>query len=199
MYPEWVRLCMKHPLWFAFLVFPVIGLILVACAAPPSSGPGQMCAHVQGEICVESIQIAAPAPFGEPTAVTVTVRTASDVPGLQIILFTTPTSLPQKASEPLLVDGELTWRGALEADVPIRFSARIKFIREGTFLLIASARTYEAGGQGIGQGDGFRLFVSQSEGRFAVPAPASGSGPIPPPPPLTPPPPQPSPSITRER
>lgn len=64
------------------------------------------------------------------------------------------------------VDGDLSWSGAIEKDIPVQFSATIKFVEEGVWVIEATATEFLDDDNSWGDITAICLNVTEDQGRF---------------------------------
>jgi len=73
------------------------------------------------------------------------------------------------------VDGDLSWSGAIEKDIPVQLFANIKFVEEGDWAIRATATEILNDGNSRGDIAYIHLIVTEDQGRF-LEKPEEGSG-----------------------
>ena len=107
----------------------VASLVLPGCGGASAPGGGK-CS--QG-VCVK-LQVAEPIRPDEPVTVTITVSAEKDTPKLGMSLYF-------GGAPAVVMEGPQDWFVDVEANQPISFTRRIRFLREGLFRVNASANT----------------------------------------------------------
>ena len=97
----------------------------------------------------------------EPADLTYKVSSVLDAPGTTAEIL-----LPEGA---VLIDGELTWIGDLEANEPVQLKATMKFVKEGNWIVEAIARRDLENGDVWADAVQIYLHITEDAGQVGFP------------------------------
>ena len=127
---------------------------------PATSEPTASLSHTTMSPTSVKLAISHPPRLGETAYLTVTVVSVFDAPNSEARL-----KLPKGA---VLLGGDLRWQGSLKANVPVQFSAAIKFVETGQKAIRAVARSVQSATSSVSDVDGVVLDVAETSGQFHV-------------------------------
>ncbi len=127
---------------------------------PATSEPTASLSHTTMSPTSVKLAISHPPRLGETAYLTVTVVSVFDAPNSEARL-----KLPKGA---VLLGGDLRWQGSLKANVPVQFSAAIKFVETGQKTITAVAESIESATSSVGGVDEVVLDVAETSGQFHV-------------------------------
>jgi hypothetical protein len=168
---------MNRPLAAIVCVLVIVGLTIAGCGSAASSG-SPTCYR---GICID-LSLAEPVRYGEAVAVTITVRTESDVPDLRVILETGDDDVLVQENGQWVSRGPSQfsrawqdrggWRIDAKANQPVQIASAVKLPREGYFQLSAFAVVIP---RGLDVMDSVNVHLTR-EGGVVNPTPARYTG-----------------------